>query len=179
MRIEMEKPENLGTRKSPRRRRTRQPWVRRVLARFWSEWRVEALIVLTVAVAIFLLVERMQIRVTLLGWLRQGLQVPGRLVAGIQRSVHHFITNTTLSDLTGYTLLLIAVAVVTWRIRWRLMRTPRFTERTCPRCGGDLHRIHRHWQDRVVNLYVPVRRYGCKDHNCDWHGLRVGSGPHG
>ena len=133
---------------------------------------------LLAALAVFLLVERMQIRVTILGWLRQGYQALGALVGGSLLGLVGFVRNTTLSDLTAYLLLLIVVVIVVWRTRWRLMRAPRFTVRACPRCGSDLHRIRRRLQGRLLNLYVPVRRYRCQDRDCPWTGLRVGTGRH-
>jgi hypothetical protein len=143
------------------------------LTRIWSEWRIELFIVLLVAVAVFLLVERMQIRQTVLGWLRQGLQAMRNFGGGILRGLVNFIQNTTLSDLTAYALLLAAFAFVGWRLRWRLMTMSRFTERQCPHCGGDLRRIRRHRLDGLVNVFVPVGRYWCKNRDCWWQGLRI------
>jgi hypothetical protein len=175
----MTKSEETALTGSPSHRRTHRSWGHRLAARLWSEWRVEILIVLLVALAIFLLVERMQIRQTLLGWLRQGLGALRSLGGSALRAAVDFIRNTTLSDLTGYVLLLVALAFMAWRLRWRLMAMPRFRASTCPRCGGGLHRVHRRWHDRVVSLFVPVRRYRCGDRTCGWSGLRVAAGRHG
>jgi len=157
------------------RHRARQSRARQLVAHLWSEWRVEILVLLLVALAVFLLVEQMQIRQTLLVWLRQAFQALGDLGGGIRQWLVGFVQNTTLSDLTGYALLLIALAFVVWRTRWRLMTIPRFTESKCPYCGSDLHRIHRRWRDRVLGLYVPLRRYRCGNRDCRWEGLRVSS----
>ncbi len=74
----------------------------------------------------------------------------------------------------------IAVAILLgWRVRWRFMHTSRFIELTCPRCGNDLHRIHRRAGDRMLNLFVPVRRYQCKNRDCLWRGLKVATHQHG
>ena len=151
---------------------------RKVLGRLWSGWRVEILIVALVAVAIFLLVERMQIRETLFGWLQRAVAALESLGGGLVRGLVNLVRNTTLSDLTGYVLLLLAAAFLLWRLRWRLMTMPRFTARRCPRCGGDVHRIHRRPIDRLLNLFVPVARYRCKDRECRWAGLRVRSARH-
>jgi hypothetical protein len=148
------------------------------LREIWLQWRPEILALLLVALAIFLLVEQMQIRETLLGWLDRVLEAVVTFGGRIGQGLADFIRNTTLSDLAGYTLLLIAFLFVSWRVRWRLMTMPRFTTRKCPRCGGDLQRIHRHRADRVLDLYVPVRRYRCKDGDCDWRGLRTGRRHH-
>jgi hypothetical protein len=171
------KPEESRPSRSSSRQQARPSRVRRGLARL-SEWRAEIFVVFLVALAIFLLVERMQIRQTLLGWLRQGLDALKSLGGGATQWVVDFVENTTLSDLTGYALLLIAIVFVAWRTRWRLMRMPRLTAAACPRCGSELHRIHRRPRDRLLDLFVPVRRYRCKNRDCSWRGLRVGKSQH-
>jgi hypothetical protein len=159
-------------------RQTHRPRLQQILARAWSEWRVELFIALVIATAVFLLVEQLQIRETVMGWLRKGLQALRSSGVGILRGLVDFVQSTTLSDLTGYALLLAALVFVGWRARWRLMTTPRFTERQCPRCGGDLRRIHRHLADRMVNVFVPVGRYRCRNRDCRWHGLRIRKAEH-
>jgi hypothetical protein len=86
----------------------RRPRLQQILAHAWSEWRVELFITLLVAVAVFLLVEWMQIRQTVLDWLRQGLHALRNFGGGMLRGLVDFIQSTTLSDLTGYALLLAA-----------------------------------------------------------------------
>jgi predicted RNA-binding Zn-ribbon protein involved in translation (DUF1610 family) len=170
----MTEPEASGQVRSPHRhRRRRRTPAGRFFASIWSEWRVEAFVVVLVVLAVFLLVERMQIRQTLLYWLRQGLQLLDTLGERLVRGVRVFLRGTTLSDLTAYALLFIAVAFVVWRTRWRLVRMPRFTTLACPRCGSDLRRIHRSTSDRILGLFVPLRRYRCSNRECAWQGLRV------
>lgn len=40
----------------------------------------------------------------------------------------------------------------------------------CPRCNGPLVRVRRHFFDRVVGLFRPVRRYRCDSFACRWEG---------
>lgn len=157
------------TQKSRSERRRRRPGVVR---RIWSEWRVELLVVGLVAIAIFLLVEQMQIRETVVRWLGRTLETVGEALTGFADGIAPFISRTTVSDLLGYALLLLAAGLVFLRIRWRLVTTPRFTELKCPECGSELSRVHRRWSDRVVNAFAPVRRYQCKNHDCYWQGRR-------
>lgn len=154
-------------------RSPRQSRVQRAIAYLWSEWRVELFIVLVILIGIFLLVERMQIRQTVMDWLQWGFTTLKDSGTTIQKELSRFVQKTTISDLLGYSLLLLALGFIIWRIRWRLMTLPRFTEPQCPRCGGDLHRIHRHRRDRMLDLFVPVRRYRCKSPDCRWQGLRT------
>jgi hypothetical protein len=62
---------------------------------------VELFIALVVAVAVFLLVEQMQIRETVLSWLRQGLEALRNFGGGILRGLVDFIESTTLSSAVG------------------------------------------------------------------------------
>jgi len=39
----------------------------------------------------------------------------------------------------------------------------------CPKCGGDLLRVRRFAVDRLLSLFVPVRRFRCVE--CVWEGL--------
>jgi hypothetical protein len=159
-----------------RRRRPRQFLL--AVQRIWQDWWVELLVVFLVLLAIFLLLERTNIRQTLFAWLKALLAGLERLISNFVQYVVGLVRGTTLSDLVAYLLLLIVAVLVVWRIRWRLMSSSRFTEIKCPSCGNDLHRIHRHTWDRVVNLFVPVRRYQCKNRDCRWRGLRVQTSRH-
>lgn len=157
-----------------RKRRRSRGW--QTIATIWSEWRVEIVVVVAVLLAIFLLVERVQIRQVVTSGIRQGLQGVDRLVGEIVQRISGWVQDTTLSDLASYVLLIAASAFAVFRLRWRLMRMPRLQTRACPRCGSGLHRIHRRTADRLISLYVPVRRYECKNDDCRWQGLRVKAG---
>lgn len=130
--------------------------------------------VMLMAIAVFLLVERMHIRLTLTRWLELAL---GSLATVMQRGIPRLtavLRSIGPSDKVGLILLVVAAVVVVRRVRWRLLTMPRFTTKQCPRCGGDLHRIHRTGLDRVLNKLVPLRRYICCNRDCRWRGLRTG-----
>jgi len=148
------------------------------LGRFWQEWKIEILVVLLLAFAVFLLAEQMNIRETLFAWLVDLLDSLDDLGASLVEGVKRFARNTTLSDLTAYGLILLVLGLVAWRTRWRLMTSPRWTTQSCPVCGSELHRTRRRTRDRFVNLLVPVRRYRCKSSECHWQGLRVSRSRH-
>lgn len=169
-------PSESTRRRHEKGRRTRRP--SGALVRFWQEWRAEIIIVGLGLLAIFLLVERMNIRQTLYAWFVRLITGLGNFGTSLVASLRRFVANTTLSDLTAYLLILIVLVLFAWRLRWRVMRLPGLTSQECPRCGGELHRIHRHGLDRLLSLYIPVRRYQCKEHGCHWQGLRVGKSRH-
>lgn len=49
------------------------------------------------------------------------------------------------------------------------------TTRRCPRCGaGGLVRVQRRAVDRLLGLFVSIRRYRCTHVECGWEGnLRI------
>ena len=172
----MTQPETPVLTRSSSRRRGPGWRVRHFVGRALSEWWAEILIVLFLALGVFLILERMHIRRTVLGWLQAGWASLLREGGEMQRGLRSLVLRSTLSDLVGAGLLATALVAVLWRIRWRLVHTARFTTRLCPVCGSELHRVHRRTLDRVLNLLVPVRRYQCDNRECRWLGLRFGKG---
>jgi hypothetical protein len=156
------------------RRRRRQHEEGR-FRRFLRTYRFEIVWLIVVALGIFLILERMNIRARLLQWLRAAAASLFHGAGHLEKSIAAFLARTTFSDAVGYVLILAALAAIVWRIRWRMMHSPALTTLRCPRCSGDIHRVHRHLLDRLISLYVPVRRYRCTNGKCRWHGLRVGS----
>jgi hypothetical protein len=143
------------------------------IGRIWQEWWAEILVVALALLAIFLLVEQMDIRQTLFSWLRGAVRWMEALLGRFGQNLARFVRNTTLSDLVAYVLLVAVIVLVGWRTRYRLLTSPRLSALRCPRCGSELHRIHRRWHHRVLNLFLPVRRYRCADRSCGWRGLRI------
>jgi predicted RNA-binding Zn-ribbon protein involved in translation (DUF1610 family) len=169
----MAPPSSARERSGHRRGEGRPPSLVARIGRVWRGWWAEIVIAVLALLAIFLLVERMEIRQTLFSWLQTGIAWLEALIAGFGQGVVRFVGNTTLSDMLAYLLLVAVVVVLGWRIRYRVLASPRLSETQCPRCGSGLHRIHRRWRHRVLSLFIPVRRYRCTDQACGWQGLRV------
>jgi hypothetical protein len=143
---------------------------------FFRTFGVDIFIVLGLALAVFLLFEQMNIRATLLGWLNDivsaGVGVTSRLLDllfGVE-------SRLGLSELIAIPMLICMMILVIWRIRWRLRNNPELVATHCPHCGGELQRVHRHSIDRVISVFVPVRRYRCTNRECNWSGRRVYAG---
>ncbi len=47
----------------------------------------------------------------------------------------------------------------------------RSATRVCPRCGQELHRIHRMPLDKFISRFVHVHRYRCANPRCRWEGI--------
>ncbi len=158
-----------------RRRHERHP---RRLPPFLREYWVEIAIVIGLALGIFLMFERVQIRATLLRWLSAAVR--GGIATAHQTAValYRFFTTLGLSELIAIPLLLIVFLAIVWRVRWRTQHNPALTDLHCPRCKGSLHRVHRHMTDRFISIIVPVRRYRCTNRECGWSGIRVTARAH-
>ncbi len=145
------------------------------MRRIWREYRVELILALVILTGIFLLVERLSIRQTLWRWLSTA---GGALIAGLTSALDaliSFLSNRTMSDLTGIVLIIFAVGLLFWRVRRRIIRLPSLSDKACPKCGSELHRIHRAAGDRLIGLFLPMRRYRCRSSECNWTGLRISS----
>ena len=61
-------------------------------------------------------------------------------------------------------------------MRSMFLRSRRFTQRVCPACGGEIVRIRRNTWLRLSEkaLFLPIRRYKCRNPRCRWIGLRFG-----
>lgn len=51
----------------------------------------------------------------------------------------------------------------------RKRSTPRPAYR-CKVCKGPVYRVHRHFLDRLINVFVRVRRFRCTEPGCVWEG---------
>lgn len=161
----------------PRRRRHAHRR-RSILPPFLREYWIEILIVIGLALGIFLMFERIQIRVTLLRWLSAAIQTGATAVSRLDDAVLHFFSTIGLSELIAIPLLAFVFFAIVWRVRWRAQHNPALTDLHCPRCGGAIHRVHRHMLDHLVSIFVPVRRYHCTNRDCGWSGVRVATRLH-
>jgi hypothetical protein len=162
---------------SSSRRRHSRSRLRTVIARLWPEWRVEILTALLLAVGAFFAVAHARVRAIASEWLRQGAQSLRAFSRGASQWLLERVEGTSAIDLAVYAFLGAGLLFVLWRVRWRLTTMPRFRARECPTCGGGLRRIHRRSLDRLISVFVPVRRYRCRNNECRWQGLRVGRTP--
>jgi hypothetical protein len=141
---------------------------------FVREYKVELIAGSLALLGIFLLVERMEIRVTILRLASLAWSTVTGVIDVSVKAIVYRLSHITTSDLLGLGLIALALAVVLWRVRVRLIQ--RYAKHSCPVCGGHLRRRHRRWSDRLVSLLVPVGRYRCRNEECAWEGRRVKNG---
>jgi hypothetical protein len=139
-------------------------------------YKFEIIWLVIVALDIFLIFERLNIRRSLSAW-------PGQFVAAVQHSVGDLggtvgalLARIALSDAIGYALIPGAMVAIALRVRRWLIDNQSLARLRCPQCNGEIYRVHRHAVDRWISLYMPVQRYRCANDQCLWHDLRVGVG---
>ncbi len=151
---------------------------RQIIPPFLREYWVEIAIVIGLALGLFLMFERIQIRVTLVRGLNAAIRWGVGAASQTADTLIRFVTTLGLSELIAIPLLLIVLLITAWRVRWRAQHTPALTDLHCPRCKGNIHRVHRHMTDRLISIIVPVRRYHCTNRECGWSGIRVAAHTH-
>lgn len=155
-----------------RRRSHRQP---SRLRQLWGRYSFEVIWALVVVFGIFLIFERMNIRRSLFNWLSKVAQALLRGAGQLGDTTLERLAAITLSDAIGLLLVLGALLAIVLRTRWRLLTNPALSTELCPKCQGPIHRVHRTRLDHVINIFVPVRRFRCANHECRWKGLRIHS----
>jgi hypothetical protein len=136
----------------------------------------EVVLMVLFGLGVFLVVSRAGLRRDILVWVGRGFRGASEAFAGLAAAPGILASQLTLADKVGLLLVIGAGAAIAVRMRWRLMHTAALRDLHCPKCGGTIHRIHRKRTDRLLDLFVPVRRYGCSNADCRWRGLRIGHG---
>jgi len=142
-------------------RKRKHPSERSFFDSYWFEITIAGLI----ALGIFLLLERLEIKAAI--W--QALVWSARRVGDIARSlgrsgVRLFNQIDETSDLVGIALILAAAALVAAKLRLRAIRRhPPLPQ--CPRCSAVLQRVHGGLIRRLLGLalWVRIRHYACDE----------------
>ena len=162
-------------RRRSRRERRQEPPEPSFLQRFWFE----LLAALFLALGVFLLVERLNIKQILWRWLVAAWE--GVLNMGSAAS--HWIARNVIavekSDLVGIALITVALVMIGFRLRGRAIarRPPPPLKEECPKCKADMVRAPRRFSHRLLEygLWIRIRRYACSKcsfRTVSWHRLR-------
>jgi hypothetical protein len=143
-----------------------------MMKRLWRQFAVEIVALILVGLGMFLIFERMQIRATVLRFLRSLLGALVHAAHALDQGLRYAVSRVTLSDATGAIAIVAAVWLIIWRARWRVARSEILASRVCPVCGSRLHRVHRRTRDRLFTWIVPLHRYRCATHDCRWTSLK-------
>jgi hypothetical protein len=142
------------------------------IARLWREM-PELFWLALAAVGLALLTAYSQIRAAIIRAADQASHAVTPRAHSLTDKIVAFFSDLSPAEIIGFILLLIALIAIAYRLRWRVTHSKSLTQMVCPRCGGEIHRVHRHIADRIVNWFVPVRRYRCWNETCAWSGIRV------
>ena len=155
-----------------RRHAHREPRGPSLFQRFWFEILALALL----ALGVFLLVERLQIKSIVWKWLVRV----GELVAAIGSVIGHWISQHLItvekSDLVGAGLILVALLMIVSRLRARAIvrHPPPALKEEYPKCQADMVRAPRRLCHRLLEcaLWIRIRRYACSKcsfRTASWH----------
>jgi hypothetical protein len=140
------------------------------LKRIIAEYKIELGALFMGLLGVFLILERVEL------WklLEKLVQTIKTLINWIGETIVGLLTNLSLSDLFGMLVIILAILFLVWRIRVRFEKSSHWMADVCPRCGSNLHRVHRTSFDRFLSrsLLPDARRYRCENRECSWEGLR-------
>ena len=116
---------------------------------------------------------------TLLDRIGAGLKRIGDARKSATTAIGKYFGGLDSSEWLGWILVVAATALLLNRRRDRLLRSTRWVDDVCPKCGERIQRVHRNRLDRLINkvLRSHLRRYRCSNPDCGWSGLRHGK-PH-
>ncbi len=139
---------------------------------WWQEYRFEISVLVLLALGIFLLVEKMEIKAFLFRQLRRVILGTATTISSLANRMFGLLMEVETSDIVGIILILIAMGMIFYRLRSRFI-SRHGPLRSCLKCGSDMHRIHRRFRHRILGiiLWADVRYYSCK--KCTFKGIQV------
>ncbi len=133
------------------------------------KWGIELFALFLASLGFFLLIEPFQLEANLsyLLWIsNQGINV-------ILKNLVNSLIHTQFSHIVGLLLLGISISLILKQFKHRLQTSQVYGSVKCPICQSKLRRRHRHFRDRLINFFIPVYRYQCRNRQCGWTGLRI------
>ena len=130
---------------------------------FFEEFRFEMTVFGLFASGVFLLLEKMEIKHTIWSGVKIGARFIADSLTGLLTGTVNIIKSVETSDLIGILLILFAGGMVMDRVRLRMIDRMSRPD-VCPKCNGQLHRIHRKLKHRLleVPLGAQIKHYTCK-----------------
>ena len=138
---------------------------------FYQEYNFEITVVVLIALGIFLLIENMEIKHYLYVFIKIIFFTIGDFIKLLRDGSIYIINKFEISDLVGISLILLALFLIANRWRERMIeRYPGI--RNCPDCGGNLQRIKREFNQKVIGFiyFLTVKNYHCD--TCNYKGFK-------
>jgi len=139
---------------------------------WWQKYRFELTVLVLLALGVFLLVEKLEIKAFVFRQLKRLILGIATNISSLTNRLFSLLMEVETSDIVGILLILTALGMVFYRIRNRyiLRHGPL---RSCLKCGSDMQRTHRRLRHRILGLilWADVRYYSCK--KCTFKGIRI------
>ena len=139
---------------------------------FYQEYNFEITVVLLIALGVFLLVEELEIKHYLYGFIKVIFFTIGNFIKFLRDTSIYIIDKFEISDLVGISLILLAIFLIA--NRWRERMIERYSVlKNCPDCNGDLQRIKRDFNQKMTGYiyFLTVKNYRCK--SCNYNGFKL------
>ena len=139
---------------------------------FYQEYNFEITVVVLIALGVFLLVEELEIKHYLYEFIKIIFFTIGNFIKLIRDGSIFIIDKFEISDLVGISLILLAFFLIA--NRWRERMIERYSLLNyCPNCNGDLQRIKRDFNQKVIGIiyYLTVKNYHCN--TCNYTGFKL------
>ena len=139
---------------------------------FYQEYNFEITVVILIALGVFLLVEEMEIKHYLYEFIKVIFFTIGNFIKLLRDTSIYIIDKFEISDLVGISLILLAIFLIA--NRWRERMIERYSVlKNCPDCNGDLQRIKRDFNQKMIGYiyFLTVKNYRCK--SCNYNGFKL------
>jgi len=139
---------------------------------FYQEYNFEITVVLLIALGVFLLVEELEIKHYLYGFIKVIFFTIGNFIKFLRDTSIYIIDKFEISDLVGISLILLALFLIA--NRWRERMIERYSVlKNCPDCNGDLQRVKRDYNQKMTGFiyFLTVKNYRCK--SCNYNGFKL------
>jgi len=139
---------------------------------FLKKYNFEIKIIFLFTLGVFLLIEDLEIKKYLFLFLKKIIYLIRDYAIQLRDFIIQLVQQFEVSDLVGISIIIYVLFLI--GDRWRDKMINRLTSLNhCPKCKGDLHRIKRQWNHKVMSYiyFVKIKYYQCKI--CDFKGIKI------
>ncbi|MBT3180528.1 MAG: hypothetical protein HOB40_03370 [Candidatus Marinimicrobia bacterium] len=139
---------------------------------YFKEYNFEITVILLIGLGVFLLIEELEIKHYLYEIVKTILFFIGDIIKVFRNGTFFIINKFEISDLVGISLIIFALFLVANRWRQRMIERYELLK-DCPNCGGNLIRIRRDFNHKILGIlyFVNVKHYNCKA--CNFKGIKL------
>ena len=139
---------------------------------FFKNFNFEIKVISLLALGIFLIVEKLEIKHFLFELIKLIIFNIGKIIQWLLNKSAFFIMRFEFSDIVGISILLYVLYLIINRLRERLFnRFPNINN--CSKCNGKIHRIRKKWKHKVLSYvyFITVKHYQCTE--CNYQEIKL------